>query len=432
MRVAIAGYGAEGEVSYRYYKERGDDVTVLDEREHIDRDLPNDASSVLGKSAFDILESYDIVIRTPSLPPAKLRSARKIWSATNEFFSLCPAPIIAVTGTKGKGTTSSLIAHILRTAGRTVHLLGNIGTPALEVLPRIQPEDIVVFEISSFQLWDLTKSPHVAVVLMIEPDHLDVHANFDEYLEAKANIRRFQTDEDVCVYHPTNLYSARVAHITNHGRTIRYQTNDTGSVEVEGGNFVEADGTYICGLDALQLVGQHNVENACAAITASRVYVTDNGAIADGLRGFTGLPHRLQMVREYNDVMFYNDSYSSAPGATIAALKSFEQPIILLAGGSEKHADFKELADLVKSKPNIKQIFLMGQTRHRLADALTAVDFTRYILCDEQTLEPIFHKAVRAAGPGDIVLLSPGCASFDMFANFTDRGQQFCKLVEAL
>lgn len=431
MKVAIAGYGMEGEVSYHYYRQGGNEVVVLDEREQLSRDLPEGVRAMLGSDAFTGLDVYDVVIRTPALPPRKLVGAKKIWSATNEFFAQCPAPIIAVTGTKGKGTTSSLIAHILRMAGYTVHLLGNIGTPALELLPHIHADDVVVFEISSFQLWDLERSPHVAVVLMIEPDHLDVHADFDEYIQAKANIRRHQTSDDVCIYHHTNPYSSQIAHSSDVGTMIRYRSRDRGSVFVDNGQFM-VDTHSICSVDALQLVGDHNVENACAAITAARVYTQDDSAIAEGLRSFTGLPHRLQFVREYNDVAYYNDSYSSAPGATIAALRSFTQPIILIAGGYDKHTEYYDLAEVVASMSNIKCVYLMGQTREKIAHALDELVFDRYERCDEQTLAPIVARAVSIAEPGDIVLLSPGCASFDMFANFTDRGQQFCKLVEAL
>ncbi|NCU38250.1 UDP-N-acetylmuramoyl-L-alanine--D-glutamate ligase [Candidatus Saccharibacteria bacterium] len=431
MRVAIAGYGMEGEASYNYYVARGDEVIILDERHELGKQAPTGSHVILGSDAFEELGSYDLVIRTPSLTPLKLNGAKKIWSATNEFFAQCRAPIVAITGTKGKGTTSSLIASILRSAGYNVHLVGNIGTAALEVLPRITENDIVVFEISSFQLWDIERSPHVAVVLMIEPDHLNIHQDFDDYIAAKAHIRMYQNKDDICIYHPSNPYSFRVAQSSAEGEMIRYSSEDKGSVHVIDGNFV-CNEQIICSVDALQLVGGHNIENACAAISAASVYTADHNAIAQGLRQFTGLPHRIQFVREHADILYYNDSYSSAPAATIAALQSFSQPIVLIAGGSDKQADFSELAQTVQSRPSVTYVLLMGQTKDLMAQALDSVGFVGYEICDERSLEPIFRRAVAQATVGSVVLLSPGCASFDMFENFTDRGQQFCKLVEAL
>ncbi len=431
MNVAVAGYGMEGKTSLLYWQQKGTSVTILDEKDVTD--IPAGVNTVMGEGAFEDLDRYDMVIRTASLRPDKLSSARKIWSATNEFFVQCPAPIIGVTGTKGKGTTSSLITSILRAAGKTVHLVGNIGVSALEVLPTIQSTDVVVFEMSSFQLWDLEKSPHIAVVLMIEPDHLDIHASMDEYVGAKANVTAFQTSGDTVVYHPSNELSRRIA-MGGEGRKIRYNVPEDGGVYVDSNTFF-VHGEQICGTDILQIPGTHNVENACAAMSAVLAY--DNmfplDAMRAGLASFSGLPHRLKLIRELNDVRYYDDNYSSAPGAAIAAVRSFREPEVLILGGYDKGVEFTELAAAIQAQSNIKQIHLIGQTRTKLAAALDSVGCTElYELHSETTLEPIVRRAHALAEPGDVVIMSPACASFDMFKNFSDRGDQFIQLVEGL
>jgi UDP-N-acetylmuramoylalanine--D-glutamate ligase len=219
MKVALAGFGQEGRTSYDYWTAKGDTVTIADERESVD-DAPPGAPTILGANAFSRLNEFDLIIRSPSVNPAKLPYPNKVWSATNEFFAKCPADIIGVTGTKGKGTTSSLIVSILRAANKTVHLVGNIGNPALDDLAVIKPNDIVVFEMSSFQLWDIKKSPRVAVVLGIEADHLDVHNDMADYVSAKANIVRFQQPTNLTVYNQDNEVASRIAALsprTNHG-----------------------------------------------------------------------------------------------------------------------------------------------------------------------------------------------------------------------
>lgn len=430
MKIAIAGYGLEGEQSYRYWTERGEDVTILDEKPALNSAPPDGVNVVLGPDALKDLSAYDMVIRTASMPPSKLVGANKIWSATNEFFLQCPAPIIGVTGTKGKGTTSSLIASILRAAGKTVHLLGNIGVPALEVLSNISPDDVVVYEMSSFQLWDLEKSPHVAVVLMIEPDHLDVHSSFEEYIAAKSQIADHQTEADLVVYHPTNVYSEQIA-LSGRARKARYNLAGSG-VYVDAGNFMYGD-RMICPIDALQIPGQHNIENACAAITAALEFTDNFAAIERGLRDFDGLPHRLKFIREVSGVKFYDDNYSSAPGATIAAMRSFASPEIIIMGGYDKKAPLDSIGEAAAKQNNIKKIILIGQTRHALAKVLDDKGLSDlYEAVDDNTLESIVRFAQTSAVPGDVVVMSPGCASFDMFKNFADRGDQFISIVERL
>ena len=431
MNIAIAGYGIEGKASAAYWRTLGDEVTVLDEKAVTD--IPEGVNLMTGPEVFNDLSSFDFVVRTASMRPSKLQSARKIWSATNEFFAKCPAPIIGVTGTKGKGTTSSLIASMLRAAGKTAHLVGNIGVPALEILPTIQPDDVVVFEMSSFQLWDLEKSPHVAVVLMVEPDHLDVHASLDEYLAAKSRIAASQTVDDIVVYHPTNELSERVA-MNGNGRKARYGVMDDSGVYVTMNTFF-VQGQQICGVDALLIPGAHNIENACAAMTAVLAYdgtisFTD---IVAGLKSFTGLPHRLKFIREVNGARYYDDNYSSASGAAVAALRSFKEPEVLIMGGYDKGIEFSALAQAVKEQDNIKHIILIGQTKEKIAAALDAVGKQDlYELSADAELAPIVRRAYEVAEAGDVVIMSPGCASFDMFKNFSDRGDQFIKLVEGL
>ncbi len=429
MKVAIAGYGLEGKANLRYWQRKGAEVTILDE--HRVEDAPTGIIVKSGPEAFNDLSSFDMVIRTASLNPIKLSSAKKVWSATNEFFAECLAPIIGVTGTKGKGTTSSLIASVLRTAGKTVHLVGNIGVPALDALASIQPDHIVVFEMSSFQLWDLKKCPHIAVILMIEPDHQDVHANMDDYVQAKANIRRNQVAGDICIYHPTNELSKLVACASDVSAPLRYGAAQDGACYVKDNAFYIRD-QIICSTAELRLVGQHNIENACAAITAAWEYTQDTGAIAQGLHAFDGLPHRTKFICEVDGVKYYDDNYSSAPGAAIAAMKSFTAPEVLIMGGYDKHIDFSELAGAVRDRGNIKRIILIGQTQHQIAAALDAAGrHDMYELSSEVTLRPIVERARAIAVPGDVVIMSPACASFDMFKNFGDRGDQFIEIVES-
>jgi UDP-N-acetylmuramoylalanine--D-glutamate ligase len=428
MKVAIAGYGVEGQASYKYWSKLGAEVTIFDAKESPTTSLPEGVASVLGPDCFDKMHGYDLVIRTASLRPGKIKTDGKIWSATNEFFEKCPAKIIGVTGTKGKGTTCSLIAEILRNDDKTVHLLGNIGVPALDVLPRISPDDIVVFELSSFQLWDLERSPHTAVVLMIEPDHQDVHSSMDEYVSAKANITKYQDSDGLVVYHPTNQYADQIASQSPADKK-KYMTAE--GAYIIGGQIIIGD-VAIAKTEEVSLIGGHNLENICAAITATWEYSKNVRAVQYAIKDFSGLPHRLEFVRELGGVKYYNDSYSSAPSATIAAIRSFTNPEILICGGFDRGLDYTELAKAIAEQKNVKKVLLIGNTKEKIATALNEVGFADYEIVATTDLSEIVTFARQSASSGDVILLSPGCASFDMFKNFQERGEQFKKIVESL
>lgn len=426
MKVAIAWYGAEGQASYKYYVAKGDDVTIVTPQFSPDFPAPQGAKIITGPDAFSRLNGFDLVIRSSGTRPDMLHTDGSLWSATNEFFSRCPAPIIGVTGTKGKGTTSSLIASILRAAGKNVHLVGNIGVPALNVLESIQQNDIVVFEMSSFQLWDLQKSPHIAVVLMIEPDHLNVHKDMAEYVTAKSNITKFQGPEDSVIYHATNSYSADIAG-NSAGRKIRYSTPDGGGAYVRDGRFV-IHGKEICDTNVLQLAGDFNLDNACAAISAAYVYTQDYEVITKGLSDFKGLPHRLKFVAEKEGVRYYDDSIATTPGSAIAALKSFHEPKVIILGGQTKGVQYDELIQVAK-QTNAKIVAIGEEGRSITTLAEAAGVPAKYV---EGYMDKVVGEAAYMAEDQGVVLLSPATASFDQYKSYGDRGNQFIAAVNAL
>lgn len=425
MKIAIAGYGLEGKSNYDYFKSCGE-VTIIDEREVVN-DLPEGAPVVLGEGAFNQLDGFDLVVRTAGLSPHKIQTDGKVWSATNEFFEKCPAPIIGVTGSKGKGTTSSLIASILIEAGKTVHLVGNIGLPALDELDNISEGDVVVYELSSFQLWDAERSPQVAVVLHIEPDHLDVHESFDEYVSAKGNIARYQGINDRIVYNASNESATAIAGLSV-GQRLPYQTPRT--AHVSDGQFYYGE-QLLCSVEELQLPGNHNQDNACAAITAIWPWVQDGMVIGEGLRAFEGLDHRLKFVAEKQRVSYYDDSIATTPGSAIAAMRAFDSPKILILGGSSKGADFDEVA-AIASQSNVKHAILIGDEADHIERALVSVGVASINKGSETTMADVVKLAADSADAGDIVILSPACASFGMFRDYKDRGDQFIAAVNDL
>lgn len=432
MKIAIAGYGLEGEENYKYWAaEGGHDITIVDENPTPARILPGGVPTMLGEGVFEKLQGFDMVIRTAGLSPYKIKTDGKIWSATNEFFEKSPAKIIGVTGTKGKGTTASLIASIFEAAEKKVWLVGNIGVSAIEALERIGSEDIVVFELSSFQLWDLESSPHGAVALFMEPEHLNVHTDMDDYVTAKSHIHAHQTEGDIFVYHPTNRYVRKIAGTNDHAKAIRYAIPDDGGVYDRDGLFFQ-NAEIICPTDAIQLLGTHNIENACAAITMARAYDPTLTAfvIEKGLRSFTGLPHRLKFVREVGGVRYYDDSIATTPSSAIAALRAFNQPKVIILGGSSKGSDFSILAQELLQHD--VQALLIGDEAQTIAADCDIVGFKKYEIIDNADMKRVVARCHELASADSVVLLSPASASFGLFKDYVDRGNQFIACVEKL
>lgn len=418
MKIIIAGYGVEGRSNYAYFRQAYPQADmVIADAGHVD-DAPVDAEVYTGSAVFSQLPDADMVVRTAGLPPRDIVTTGRVWSATNEFFARCPAPIIGVTGTKGKGTTCGFITEILRAAGRTVHLVGNIGVPALDVLERVQPNDIVVYELSSFQLWDLEKSPHVAVVLMIEPDHLDKHADFAEYVAAKARIVAAQHADDYVVYNKQNKYSRQIA-AASAARKLAYPAELTAAMQ-----------------RAIKVPGEHNLDNASAAVQAARAMLPelDEAAIVQGLAAFTGLPHRLKYVAEKAGVTFYDDSIATTPGSAIAAMRAFAQPKVIILGGYDKGADYGALAQELAQSASLRGVVLIGQNAPRLAAALSQAGVSDETISrqDAASMPQIVQATCAIAQAGDVVILSPAAASFGMFTSYADRGEQFVRAVEEL
>jgi len=344
------------------------------------------------------------------------KSGIKITSAVKIFFEECPGKIIAVTGTKGKGTTSTLIYEILKADGRDVYLSGNIGKPYLELLPKLTKDSFVIMEMSSFQLIDLDRSPNIAVVLNITSDHMDWHKNQEEYIDAKKNIVRYQLASDFAVINENYDLPKSFAKETK-AKVVWFSKKTL-------------DPKY---KEKLLLRGEHNLENISAAVSVAKVLGINEDFILQTVRNFKGLEHRLELVTEVEGRTFYNDSFATGPQPTIAAINSFTEPETLILGGSDKGLDFSELGSVVSNKQNVKNIILIGQIREVIAKTFKGSPFKGKIYdLGFSSMKEIVDKAFEITEKGGVVILSPAAASFDMFKNYKDRGNQFKKAVQSL
>lgn len=444
MKIALIGFGLEAKSAYDYFKSIDQNITfeIYDENSKSKIELPNGVKFFGDFHDFSKIQA-DLIVRTPAVNPSRLPKNAKITSVTNLFFEKCPAPIIGVTGSKGKGTVSSFIAEILRAAGLKVYLVGNIGLPALNELSKIQKDDAVIYELSSFQLWDAQKSPHIAVLNNLEVDHLDVHDGFEDYVAAKMNIAKNQTENDFFIFNAENpIVLKNVENLKNQLKAELQPFQDYNLAHIQENHFLWGD-EVLFETNILKIPGEHNQKNACAAMIATFDFLREKGfeneEIFDfwreGLSKFAGLPHRLKFVREFEGVRFYDDSIATTPGSAIAALNSFEKPKILILGGSNKGADLNGLIEKIAKMPEqeLRKVILMGSESEKLAQKLISSGFERFINLGVKTnMQEVIKTAFENAKSGDVVILSPAHASFDMFKSYVDRGEQFVENVNLL
>ncbi len=458
-RYVILGAARQGKALAAFVAARGARVILNDAqpREKVDLSgLENSAGieTVFGAHPLELLDACDVLCLSGGVPidlPIVLEARRRGIPLSNDaqiFFELCPAPIIGITGSAGKTTTTTLVGEILKNAEsrvpnseqssdaglgtrRSVWVGGNIGNPLIGDLLRIQPTDRVVIELSSFQLEQMTRSPHIACITNITPNHLDRHGTMDAYVAAKKRIIDFQTAGDVQVLCADDPVSRA---LNTAARTIWFSLNDepagegawmddAGFLRVRAGGI---DGA-ICHRRELQLMGVHNIVNVLAASAICAAAGAPIEAMRAVATSFKGVAHRLQWVGEINGARYYDDSIATAPERLIAALRCFEQPVILLCGGRDKHLPWADAAAQMRAR--CKRVVLFGEMAPMVADALRAagVDAAAVTRCD--TLEQAVEAARAAALPGDVVLLSPGGTSYDAYKDFAQRGDHFSQLV---
>jgi UDP-N-acetylmuramoylalanine--D-glutamate ligase len=447
-KIAVLGLGMEGkDVVNSLIKEGYTDITILDRKEKKDLDLKGiDVSKVKFITGDNYLKlgllEYKIIFRSPGfyryLPEivkAEEQGSR-ITSNIKLFFEKFKGLTIGVTGTKGKGTTSTLIYEILRQESKNVFLAGNIGSPPLSILNKTSSKTIVVLELSSFQLIDSIKSPNIAVVLNITSDHMDWHKDRNEYLNAKKNIIKYQSNYDSKVLNCDYETPKSFADLSPSKTYYFSKINEISGVYVEDGiiySNIDGKRFNIGKTNMLLLRGVHNWENVCAAICAS---ILAGAAIKDVKKAvftFKGLEHRLELVADVKGIKYYNDSFSTNPQTTIAAVNSFTEPITLILGGYDKGLDFEEMVKLLCKKRNLENIILIGEVEGSLYELLRKYKFRNLIVkMGKPNMSEIVDKCKKLTKRYGVVLLSPGCASFDMFKDYKDRGAKYKKEIEML
>ena len=443
--VAVIGIGVSNQPLIQLLLSRGIRVTACDKKNRealgivAEQLEANGCSLRLGEGYLDGL-TEDVIFRTPGMRPdlpqftAAVKRGSILTSEMEVFFEVCPCPKIAVTGSDGKTTTTTIIAELLKRAGRTVHLGGNIGHPLLAETGAMSPEDIAVLELSSFQLMTMTQSPHIAVVTNLAPNHLDVHKDFQEYIDAKENIFTHQTAQDIAIFNADNPYTAEEAgRAVGRARLFSRQRELEDGVFLRGGAIITRSGGQereVMRVSDIKLPGVHNVENYLAAIAAVDGLVPDE-VIRDFAREFGGVEHRIELIRTRKGVRWYNDSIASSPSRTIAGLNSFKEKVILIAGGKDKGISYESLGPVIND--HVKLLILCGATAGVIRQSTEqAPNYGGLEIADVTDYHEAVALADSRAEEGDVVILSPASTSFDRFANFMERGRVFKDIVNAL
>ena len=432
-RIAVLGLGVSNRPLVKLLLEFGCDVTGCDRTpaDKVDAQvLELGCKLSLGENYLDGVEA-DVLFRTPGMHPghpairALADRGAQVTSEMEAFFALCPCNLIAVTGSDGKTTTTTLIARMLEAAGKKVWLGGNIGTPLLPLTRQMKKDDFAVVELSSFQLMDMTRSPQRAVVTNLAPNHLDVHKDMEEYVEAKKNIFAFQNETGLLVLNQDNAITNGFA---GNGTTRKFSRQGSAHVCLKG-DMITRGGEEVLNIHDILLPGVHNIENYMAAIAAVEGLVDDE-TIRQVAKNFGGVEHRIELVRIKDEVRYYNDSIASSPSRTIAGLRSFREKVILIAGGYDKHIPYDVLGPEICE--HVKKLFLCGATAPQIRAAVENCDGEKPAITDCGKFENAVRAAAAAAEAGDVVLMSPASASFDEFKNFMVRGEFFKKIVKEL
>jgi UDP-N-acetylmuramoylalanine--D-glutamate ligase len=455
-KVIVIGAARQGTALSRYLASKGAQVILTDM--HSLDDLPANLPDLeklgiqlrLGGHPLELLEGADLVCVSGGVPmtipfiQAALQRGIPLSNDSQIFLEACPAQVIGITGSSGKTTTTALVGLMaqkyfeMKQNGHRAWVGGNIGNPLIEQVDQIDEDDLVVLELSSFQLELMTRSPQIAAILNITPNHLDRHGSMQAYIAAKSRILRFQHAGDVAILNRDDPGSWSLAeHLKSDLISFGFQKPDS----KQNGTYIYKDAIWLqlgreslkmLPLEWIQLPGRHNIANVLAACAIAAAASLALPAIQTAIEEFTGIPHRLEFIRNINGADWYNDSIATAPERTMAAIGAFEGPLVLLLGGRDKNLPWDDLAQLIHRR--VRAVVLFGEAAGLIEKALGAVKKgeTLQVISRCNTLEEAVQAAAKLAQPGDTVLLSPGCTSFDAFKDFEERGEYFRKLVNAL